>query len=408
MASSNRGHDRLQRPRHFLLRSRPSLHPFSPRDRDLCRFEHALQRLIGYGLLCGSSGRALVGGRRLSPPRRCPGARTDRCHPIEDRRRATTATQQRWQKRRKAENYVTFAGYQGIMVGEENRDPTSRNDDISNEQGGTVSSRRYKYCATVAYDGTRYAGFQLQNASVHPRRLVTVQGKLERALTTFLSVSREALALQGAGRTDAGVHAQDQKVHFYSPRLLSLLSDDAVDGGDRSCEFKDNAEAAFHRMGEELSSETGVFRRSIERPSKALLAINSMLPEDLRVLDLRRVPLDFNVRYSLGKLYSYTYDVCDPVANPLTIRFRHRPRAPWRIDPPAMVHAAGAFVGTHDFSLLSSKPRDGSERSPIRTIRRCEVVPVEGGAKLYVEGDGFLYKQVMIYIHKISSRLLLY
>lgn len=64
------------------------------------------------------------------------------------------------------------------------------------------------YKATVAYDGTAYKGFQLQNPP--DKRGITVQGELEACLTTIFNVDRRALRVQGAGRTDSGVHARGQ------------------------------------------------------------------------------------------------------------------------------------------------------------------------------------------------------
>lgn len=68
----------------------------------------------------------------------------------------------------------------------------------------------YKYCAIVSYDGTNYSGFQLQGAARSRKKTFTIQGQLERALSKFLGIPRDQIALQGAGRTDAGVHAKGQ------------------------------------------------------------------------------------------------------------------------------------------------------------------------------------------------------
>ena len=64
------------------------------------------------------------------------------------------------------------------------------------------------YKATIAYDGTSYKGFQLQNPP-HKSR-ITIQGEIEACLTTMFSMDRRALTVQGAGRTDSGVHARGQ------------------------------------------------------------------------------------------------------------------------------------------------------------------------------------------------------
>lgn len=215
----------------------------------------------------------------------------------------------------------------------------------------------YKYVAYVAYDGTDYAGFQLQGASVERRR-PSVQGRLEAALSRFLGLTRGELAVQGAARTDAGVHARGQAVHFFSRRELA-------DG------------------------------------ARATATLNAALPPDLRVLRVLRVPLDYNVRFSRGKFYTYDLSL-EPIGDPFSCRFRHAPPGPGRLDLEALGAAAAAFVGTHDFSVFSNRPRDASARSRVREIRRCTLSALPGGARIEVEGDGFLYKQVR---HMVGATL---
>lgn len=239
----------------------------------------------------------------------------------------------------------------------------------------------YKYIAEISYDGTRYNGFQLQKASSPSSLLTTtskskyraathppptIQGKLETALTRFLGIHRDDLLLQGAGRTDAGVHARGQVVHFFSKRRL-------------------------------------------EDTNRAVLALNSLLPEDIHVLRVLRVPLDYNVRFSMGKVYTYDLHL-DPLgSDPFTQRYRLCPRALLNsnfvnFNVEALSSAAAVFVGTYDFTGFSSKPRDKSQRSAVRTIRRCEIISAPSQQfstscsdpllRIEIEGDGFLYKQV--------------
>ena len=129
------------------------------------------------------------------------------------------------------------------------------------------------------------------------------------------------------------------------------------------------------------------------RPPKSISALNSLLPEDVRVKSIRRVPVNFNVRFCIGKIYSYTYHL-DPIEDPFLLRYRCSLRDGWRLDLDAMAAAASLFEGTHDFGFFSSKSRDGRIRSSIRTIQRCQIVPVIDGIKMEVHGTGFLYKQV--------------
>jgi tRNA pseudouridine38-40 synthase len=238
------------------------------------------------------------------------------------------------------------------------------------------------YAAVVAYDGTRFAGFQLQAG----RRAPTVQGELERALRRLTGASRRALRVQGAGRTDAGVHARGQCVQWRAPRALA--------------------------------------------PAAARRALNKQLPPDVRVLRVEAVPTDYNCRFSSGKEYWYDVDLggeegeeeeeggegegeegeeegagggapaargggrFDPFATAF-LRYRLRPPRARAFDLAAAAAAAAAFEGEHDFGAFSSLARDGRDgRGTVRRVRRCALEPLPGGARLVVEGPGFLYKQV--------------
>lgn len=246
--------------------------------------------------------------------------------------------------------------------------------DVSNESDPSIITEEdlirsynqpYKYIAEISYDGTRYAGFQLQSAA--RKGPSTIQGQMEKALGKFVGLPREELRMQGAGRTDAGVHARGQAVHFMSPRLLEASRSDSTTTHNR-----------------------------------AVTALNSILPEDIRVLRVLRVPLDYNVRFSNGKIYTYDLHL-DPIGDPFLCRYRFRPRRLDVLNLSTLSSAAAMFVGTHDFSAFSSRPRDGSKRSPVRTVRRCEVSPLEmSGYRITVEGDGFLYKQVR---HMVGATL---
>jgi len=231
--------------------------------------------------------------------------------------------------------------------------------------------QQYKYLAKIAYDGTRYAGFQAQvitneglraknkNSRVHTS---TIQGELEKALEKFIALSRHELKVQGAGRTDAGVHARGQVIHFFSNRELDDLS-------------------------------------------RAVDALNALLPLDIRVIKVEKVTLDFNSRFSLKK--TYTYDVHTSLTqDPFTVRYRHVLKWPAQLDFDLLNEALGVFVGTHDFEYFSSKPRDGSQRNTLRTIYSCYASRLTSGqdewTRISVQGNGFLYKQVR---HMVGAAL---
>ncbi|KAL4430815.1 hypothetical protein ABPG75_006071 [Micractinium tetrahymenae] len=232
----------------------------------------------------------------------------------------------------------------------------------------------HSYAVTLAYDGTDYWGWQLQAAPAvaapqpgggggakpakrQPRPRPTIQLRLEQALTKVTGEPREVLKVQAAGRTDAGVHARGQVAQFCARR----------------------------RRG-----------RPPLAPAALLRALNALLPPNIRAVAAREVPLDFNVRYALRKTYSYDLDLAPMAADPFLHRFRHRPRHPERLRLEAMADAAQLLVGTHDFSNFANVSADGSHarKNPVKTILRYQLLPIEGGARLEVEGTGFLYKQV--------------
>ena len=202
------------------------------------------------------------------------------------------------------------------------------------------------YRITLAYDGTDFAGWQAQAAGAR-----TVQGSVEEALARLSGGERVAVA--GAGRTDAGVHALGQVASFA--------------------------------LGREWP------------PADLARALNAVLPEDVRVLATAVAPAGFHARrQATGKLYRYLLDT-GPVQSPL--RRRGAGHVPWTLDAGAMRTAAAVFLGRHDFASLCSA--GSSVKTTVRTVTRSEVragegeAPAEGAIWVYeVEADGFLRKMV--------------
>ncbi|MGH2515233.1 MAG: tRNA pseudouridine(38-40) synthase TruA [Ktedonobacterales bacterium] len=158
--------------------------------------------------------------------------------------------------------------------------------------------------ALVAYDGTRYAGFQRQAADKGP----TVQGEIEAALER---IAGAAIPVEAAGRTDSGVHATGQVVSFAAPRL-----------------------------------DAATWQR----------ALNAHLPRDIAIRATRAVPDGFRARWSaLARSYRYRILV-DAVRSPLRERYVWRLAGP--LDVPAMAAAAETLLGEHDFGAFGSSPRD--------------------------------------------------
>lgn len=207
-----------------------------------------------------------------------------------------------------------------------------------------------RYRLTVAYDGTDFKGWQKQ----HPpgeEPLRTAQGVLEEAVReTF----REPVGLIGASRTDSGVHAIGQVAAFTS-------------------------------------------ERAIEPPSRMVPALNSRLPADLRVRDVRVVDERFSpISQAVEK--QYRYEIAHGgklgVPGPLFDR-RIVTHAPDILDADRMAAGARHLVGTHDFAGFSK--RHHGRETTVRTITGCRVSAVgPHRVRIDVCGDGFLWNMVRI------------
>ena len=191
----------------------------------------------------------------------------------------------------------------------------------------------------VAYDGTEYAGWQIQKTGLG------VQQVVEEALAKlFPSQPR----LHSSSRTDTGVHALGLVAHFDLPRTEFRIP-----------------------------------------PGKLPLAINAHLPEDVRIVKASRRRAAFHARFSAaGKQYRY-FVWNHPALNPL---LRHQAwLVPRRLDLEAMRAAAHNLVGRHDFASFAAN-RDYKMASTVRTVRRCEIKRSGPLLTFIIEADGFLYK----------------
>jgi tRNA pseudouridine38-40 synthase len=187
-----------------------------------------------------------------------------------------------------------------------------------------------RFRATVEYDGTEFAGFQVQPG------VRTVQGELETALARLTGGTRQPV--DGAGRTDAGVHATGQVISFtYAGRLGP----------------------------EDLGG-----------------ALNGLLPHDVAVRDVRRVARAFQPRYA-ARYREYRYTIWNGPRSPLRERTSLWVRQP--LDVAAMARAATAFEGRHDFSAFG-----GADPRPVRTIQRITIRQAGPLLAIDVRGDAFL------------------
>jgi tRNA pseudouridine38-40 synthase len=204
-------------------------------------------------------------------------------------------------------------------------------------EGGSV-----RYRARVEYDGTDFAGFAIQPGKR------TVQGELETALTRLAAGSR--VRVEGAGRTDAGVHAQGQVIAFtYAGRLP---------------------------------------RAELER------ALQALLPADIGIGPLHRVAADFRPRHR-ARHRTYCYTIWNGPPSPLRERYALGVRE--ELDTAAMAAAGALLVGRHDFSAFG-----GKDRQPERTLHRVEVRRRARTITIEVVGDAFLRQMV----RRISAALL--
>ncbi len=192
---------------------------------------------------------------------------------------------------------------------------------------------------TVEYDGTDYAGWQRQSNALAVQQVI--EEKLEK-------LTGERIVLHGASRTDAGVHALGQSVHF---------------------------DTESHIPGEKFS-----------------YALNTMLPHDIRVNLSEDAAPDFHARFSTkGKRYRYLFWDA-PHAGALN-RNTHA-HSIYPLDVERMRAEAGALIGTHDFAAFAAS---GSVvKDTVRTIWRAEITRNGHEVKLIVEGSGFLYNMVRI------------
>lgn len=191
-----------------------------------------------------------------------------------------------------------------------------------------------RYRARVEYDGTELCGFQSQP------RCRSVQGELEAALARLSDGRR--VRVDGAGRTDAGVHASGQVIAFTYQGRLS--------------------------------------REQLWR------ALDALLPRDIAVGPLVRVAAGFQPRYAaLERQYRYT--IRTGTRSPLEERYALGVAAP--LDVGAMEVAARVLIGRHDFSAFG-----GWHRQPIRTLHRVWIRRTGKTITIDVVGDAFLRQMV--------------
>jgi len=189
----------------------------------------------------------------------------------------------------------------------------------------------------LEYDGRRFHGFEVQTT----RR--TVQGELEKALAR---IAASPVRVVGAGRTDAGVHALGQVVHFDT---------------------------------------------DVSRPARAWVrGTNTYLPPDLAVLWTRIVDDDFHARFR-ARRRRYRYVIVNRRTRPALLAGR----AAWEyrpLDARRMHLGARPLVGAHDFS--SFRAAGCQAKSPVRCVHRVDVS--RHGERIFIDVDANAFLQHMV------------
>ena len=190
---------------------------------------------------------------------------------------------------------------------------------------------------TLSYDGSNYAGWQVQDNAL------TIQQVLEDAL---YKLTGEKIKTTASGRTDAGVHALGQVVSFYTNSSIPA--------------------------------------------DKFFLALNPLLPEDIKATFSEQTPDDFDALRS-AKKKTYTYSVYQSQVD-LPLKDKYSVRINKLTNFKMMKKLSKLFVGTHDFKCFCAS--GSSAKTTIRTIYDIKIVQNNDEIKFFVTGNGFLYNMV--------------
>ena len=194
----------------------------------------------------------------------------------------------------------------------------------------------------IYYDGTNYNGWQKQT---EPQNVCTLQDTIEAVANKLF---QQKIKLSAAGRTDAGVHAYSQVAHFEVATVMTI--------------------------------------------EKIGLALNGLLPRDIRIIGVAEVDSDFHARFSKhSKTYRYTVDTA-PVQNVFQRLYTaHYPR---KLDLPLMEHCLQQLQGEHNFEAFCAA--NSGRQNFVRTISEAKLWQAEQLVILELTGNGFLYNMVRI------------
>ncbi|PAL09799.1 tRNA pseudouridine(38-40) synthase TruA [Peribacillus simplex] len=199
-----------------------------------------------------------------------------------------------------------------------------------------------KYKCVIAYDGTDFAGYQVQ-----PEKR-TIQSEFEAVLAQMHKGT--IIKVTASGRTDSGVHAKGQVLHFESP----------------------------------LTFPTGNW----------IKAFSALLPTDIIVLEVDIVHDDFHARFhTTGKEYRYIV-ARSKLRDPFKRNYAYH--YPYPLNVEAMREAISYLIGTHDFTSFCSAKTEVVDK--VRTIKEMDFEESDEFLVFRFVGEGFLYNMVRILV----------
>ncbi|WP_353051610.1 tRNA pseudouridine(38-40) synthase TruA [Peribacillus frigoritolerans] len=199
-----------------------------------------------------------------------------------------------------------------------------------------------KYKCVIAYDGTDFAGYQVQ-----PEKR-TIQSEFEAVLAQMHKGT--IIKVTASGRTDSGVHAKGQVLHFESP--LTFPTENWIK------------------------------------------AFSALLPTDIIVLEVDIVPDDFHARFhTTGKEYRYIV-ARSKLRDPFKRNYAYH--YPYPLNVEAMSEAISYLIGTHDFTSFCSAKTEVVDK--VRTIKEMDFEESDDFMVFRFVGEGFLYNMVRILV----------
>ena len=191
-----------------------------------------------------------------------------------------------------------------------------------------------RYLATVSYDGSRYVGWQRQDNGLG------IQQVIEECL---FSILKENITIVASGRTDALVHAYDQKFHFDIMHYIS--------------------------------------------PNNLVLALNSKLPDDIYIVSIIQVANDFHARFNCVKK-TYEYHINNGIYNPMINNYSCYIKN--KLDIDKMKQCSKLFIGEHDFTSFCQNSL-ATHPIQVRTIYDIDIKQTKDDyIVITYTGNGFL------------------